>query len=404
MDVTIQKSQAKGSISAPPSKSMAHRYIISAALSDGQSVVRNVDFSQDILATLDCIKALGATVEVAEEASGRSTVTITGMKQKPSGETTVYPCRESGSTMRFFMGLALYYGNPSKFFGSETLRNRPFSVYEKICADQHLTFDKKEDHIYLQGKVAAGEYEIPGNISSQFITGLMYVLPLCDTDSVIHLIPPVESRSYLDLTIQALETFGVQVRWENENDIVIPGGQSYQASEVSVEGDYSNAAFLEAFNTVGGSVTVEGLNPASLQGDRVYLGQYEQLKKPGAVIDLSDCPDLGPILFSVAAANFGGTFTGTARLKMKESDRGTVMCEELKKFGIATTMEENRIVIGSGLKAPTEALCGHNDHRIVMSMAFLSSITGGTVTGAEATRKSYPGFFEDMKILGIEVQ
>lgn len=414
MDVTIACSKAAGSIKVPPSKSLAHRYIICAALADGESHVSNVDFSEDIKATIDCIKALGAGVDIDGD-----TVRIQGIAAGDFAEKGLhnsdkivdFMCRESGSTMRFFMGIAMLLGIKAAFYGSSTLRNRPFGIYEKICKEQEIVFVREEDYISVKGKLKSGEYVIAGNISSQFITGLMFVLPLLENDSVIKLIPPVESRSYIDLTIQALGYFGVEAVWEGDETLVLKGGQKYVAKDIAVEGDCSNAAFLEALNTVGGNVELKGLNPDSIQGDRVYDAVFKQLAdtetdkfKAENAIDISDCPDLGPILFAVAAATGGGIFTGTRRLKIKESDRGTVMCKELSKFGIKSKMEENTITIyNNELCKPTEALDGHNDHRIVMSMAVLSTITGGYIKGAQAVRKSYPGFFEDIKALGIEV-
>jgi len=416
MDVCILKSTAKGSVMAPPSKSLAHRYIICAALAKGKSVIRNVDLSEDIKATIDCIKAIGAGVSI-----DNMDVTIDGIglgtgdyQTDNSPDEISFKCRESGSTMRFFMGIAMYLGKASRFYGSQTLRNRPFGIYEEICQSQSIDFERKDDYIYLSGKLGAGNYELKGNVSSQFITGLMFVLPLLETDSVIKLIPPVESRSYINLTIQALNFFGVDVSWKTDEELYIKGGQCYMASDEIVEGDCSNAAFFEAFNYIGGDVQVLGTNPDTLQGDAVYRELFDRLKSANytGTVDISDCPDLGPVLFAMAAALNGGKFTGTRRLKMKESDRGTVMCAELKKFGVDSRISENEIEIEAGRfledkadesHTPKEELDGHNDHRIVMSLALLCSILGGKITGAQAVTKSYPGFFEDIKKLGVEV-
>ena len=399
MIANIEPSKALGSIKVPPSKSLAHRYIICAALAKGESHISNVDFSEDIKATIDCIKAMGARVDVEDDR-----VVVCGVGDSLDKESIDFYCRESGSTMRFFMGLSMYYGIPSRFFGSETLRKRPFSIYEEICKQNGITFKKEADHIFVSGKITPGKFVIPGNISSQFITGLLYILPFFDVDSTIELIKPVESKSYIDLTIQALELYGVKVTWESENVLYIEGNQAYKASDVRVEGDYSNAAFLDAFNYIGGSVKTLDLNANSLQGDRVYKSLFDNLIDANEVVDISDCPDLGPVLFAVAAANKGGHFTGTKRLKMKESDRGTVMCAELSKFGVKSLIEENDITIFAGkLNRPVEILNGHNDHRIVMSLALLLSLFGGRVNEAEAVTKSYPGFFSDIKTLGIEV-
>ena len=407
MNAIIEQSIAKGSVTAPPSKSLAHRYIICAALSNGVSKIRNVDLSEDIKATLDCIRALGAKVDIDGDLvtiEGINAADLVNNKSADKKEEVIFKCRESGSTMRFFMGLAMFFGLPSKFYGSQTLRNRPFGIYEDICGKQNIEFVRQGDYIFLNGQISPGEYNIKGNISSQFITGLMFIMPLLKENSIIKLIPPVESRSYINLTIQALSYYGVEAYWQGENDIVIKGNQCYKAHNETVEGDASNAAFLEAFNYIGGSVDVMGCNPDTLQGDAVYGKLFDKLKDCNSdeAIDISDCPDLGPVLFAVAACLNGGYFTGTRRLKMKESDRGTVMCAELAKFGISSSISENEITISGGCltKAselskhlPTEVLDGHNDHRIVMSLAIMLSLTGGQISGAQAVTKSYPGFF-----------
>ena len=428
MDRIINRSIAKGTVKAPPSKSMAHRYIICAALSDGVSVISNVDYSEDIKATIDCIKSLGAKVEAGESSvtiDGRETVIQkllrkSDMSDKQDISEIDFMCRESGSTMRFFMGIAMTLPVTVNFYGSETLRNRPFGIYESILnstdkADLQKSKDDKDDKscgnecffkrlddkISIKGGLKENDFEIAGNISSQFVTGLLLSLSLRKEGGTITLIPPVESRSYINMTIQAMREFGIDVKWDSENKLRVKAEQTYTSKDIEVEGDYSNAAFLDAFNYIGGEVKVEGLNAESLQGDKVYRECFEKIKAEKATIDIADCPDLGPVLFAVAAANHGGVFTSTARLKIKESDRGSVMCEELAKLKIQTRMEENRIEIGCGLKAPTEAINGHNDHRIVMSMTLLLSLTGGTITESEAVRKSYPGFFDDIKSLGI---
>ena len=399
MDLYIDRSTARGPIIAPPSKSMAHRHIICAALAKGKSTIGNVDLSQDIAATLDCIRALGARAEAKD-----GIVTVEGIGHFPEG-TLDFRCRESGSTMRFFMAIAMLTGRPSRFYGSPTLLNRPFGVYADICRGQDISFEKREDHIFVEGRLKPGEYRLPGDVSSQFITGLLFALPFLDGDSKIELIPPVESGSYIDLTVSALREAGVIVERISPTGLAIRGGQSCAPVDLTVEGDYSNAAFLDAFNAIGGSVEVGGLSDDSLQGDRVYKGFFGELKEGRPTIDISDCPDLGPVLFAVAAANNGGYFTGTRRLKIKESNRGLVMCEELARFGIETDAGENFIDIkGGGLRKPEDTVYGHNDHRIVMSMALLLSLTGGKLFGAEAVSKSYPGFFEDIMSLGIAVR
>lgn len=401
MKAVIKPSTAKGSVKVPPSKSMAHRHIICAALSEGVSNITNVDFSEDILATLDCIASLGAQV-VKKETS----VSITGVSIDSINKQVDFYCRESGSTMRFFMGIAMCLGINGRFYGSETLRNRPFGIYEDLCRDNNILFSREADSIVIKGQLINSEFNIPGNVSSQFITGLLFALPLLNRKCRINLIPPIESRSYLNLTIKAMQDAKVLVSWEDSISLSFEANQRYKNIDIAVEGDYSNAAFLDAFNYAKGNVTVLGLKEDSLQGDRVYKGLFKLLMEEEPTIDISDCPDLGPILFCVAASHNGALFTGTRRLKMKESDRGLVMCQELSKLGINTQMDENSIRIGT-LNSESYSLepeiCGHNDHRIVMSFSYLLSICGGSITEAMAVRKSYPGFFDDIKALGIDV-
>ena len=384
---------------APPSKSMAHRLLICGGLSEGKSVIEGISSSEDMKATLDCLAAIGAKYEIEGEK-----VTVTGADIRNIPENAVLRCRESGSTLRFFIPICLLDGKTFTFTGSEKLLSRPLSVYKEIFEKQGIYFEASADKISLGGKLKNGVFEIPGNISSQFITGLLFVLPLLEEESKIKLIPPVESRSYINLTIEALSVFGIKVEWKDENTLFINGGQNYKAAEAKVEGDYSNTAFFEALNVLGSEIKITGLEPESLQGDKIYEKYFPLLEKGEKNIDISDCPDLGPILFAVAAAKNGGTFTGTKRLKIKESDRASAMAEELSKFGTKVTVNEDSVIIdASEFHAPAETLSGHNDHRIVMSCAVLSTLTGGKIEGAEASRKSLPDFFERLKKLGFEV-
>ena len=279
---------------------------------------------------------------------------------------------------------------------------RPQSVYEAICAEQGLAFRRHGDAITLQGPLQAGTFRVRGDISSQFITGLLLALPLLDADSRIELIPPVESRSYLNITVEALESFGVSAVWEGEYALRVPGGQSYAPRDVTVEGDYSNAAFFSALEMLGDPVTVTGLG-RSAQGDRIYQDYFPLLKAGHPTLDVTDCPDLAPILMALSAALNGCVLTGTRRLKIKESDRGTAMEQELRKLGANCVIEADQIAVFPGIHAPAEPLCGHNDHRIVMALSVLLTRVGGVIRGAEAVSKSFPDFFEQLKNLKIEV-
>ena len=399
MRVKVLPGAARGSVEVPPSKSMAHRLLICAAMAEGPSVIHHVDMSEDILATADCLQALGAQLTW-----NGNTVTVTGCDPRKAvpGEMQ---CRESGSTLRFMIPLVWAGGHETVFHGSEKLMGRPLSVYEEIAAEQDLLFRRENGRLRIAGELLPGTFEIPGDISSQFISGLMFVLPLMDEDSRIRILPPVESRSYLDLTLQALRDFGVQAVWEEENTLFIPGGQAYRPREAEVEGDYSNAAYLEILNDAGGGITLTGLRADSLQGDRVYGAYLTEVRRGTPELDVKDCPDLAPALIAAAALHHGARLTGTRRLRIKESDRGAAMAEELAKFGVSVRNGENEITVPNvPLQVPAEVLSSHNDHRIAMALAALCVKTGGEIDGAEAVRKSFPDYWDRLRMLGIGIE
>lgn len=397
MKVRIFKSEAKGRVSAPPSKSVAHRALICGALSE-KSNIKNLAFSKDIEATLSCLSALGARAENNDES-----LYIGSLNPfEPSENTTLF-CNESGSTLRFMLPLCMLSDKKITLTGSERLFSRPLSIYEEIAKQNGILFEKTENSVTVCGKLKAGDYRLRGDISSQFISGLLFALPLLNGDSSIEIIGKFESASYVDITISALKTFGIEIK-RQKNTFYITGNQRYQSCDYKVEGDFSNAAFLDGFNLLGGSVSVEGLNPESLQGDRIYKEIYSALQKGEKQFDLSDCPDLAPVLFALSS-QFGAEFTGTKRLKIKESDRAEAMKKELSKLGVEIEVFENSVIVKkSELKAPTEPICSHNDHRIVMALALLLTKTGGIIENAQAVEKSFPDFFETIKKLGIEME
>lgn len=398
MTVTIYPSIASGIVNAPPSKSMAHRLLISAGLAKGQSTINGIAFSEDILATLDCLRALGANYHV----EGNKVKIVGADLSKFSGRNTLC-CRESGSTLRFMIPIALTSGATTTLTGSKKLLSRPLGVYTELASKKSFLFDIGDDKIVLQGPLASGNYTVDGKISSQFISGLLFALPLVGGDSKLVLTPPVESKPYIDMTVDTLSAFGIKIVSEG-NTYIIPGGQSYHPCDVTVEGDYSNAAFLDAMNLIGGDVHVKGLKRDSLQGDKVYRNIYKKLKGGKCTIDISNCPDLGPILIALAALLDGATFTGTKRLAFKESDRAVAMAEELKKCGVEVEVQENKVIVSGGiLCAPSKPLTGHNDHRIVMALSVILTKVGGKIEGAEAVAKSYPDFFERLHELGVKL-
>lgn len=399
MRVVINKSTGKGKINAPPSKSMAHRLLICASMCDGESIVRSVSGCEDVLATLDCLDALGI-----EYKKIGNDVIVKGKNPRFFSPKAPLLCRESGSTLRFMIPITMLSGCNAIFYGAKGLMSRPMSVYEKLCCERGLTFLQDGETIVAKGPLKGGEFTIAGNISSQFISGLLFALPSAEEDSIIKITPPIESRSYINLTIDALKSFGVNAMWVDEYTISIAGNQKFHPTDVTVEGDYSGAAFPEALNLFGSDIELLGLKSDSIQGDKAYKKFYEMLLSGTPNIHIGDTPDLGPILFAVAAAKHGGIFTGTKRLKIKESDRAAAMAEELIKFGTSVSVYDDTVVIyPADLHAPNDILNGHNDHRIVMALSILLTLTGGEIVGGEAVSKSYPDFFESLKSVGIEV-
>lgn len=399
MRVTIFPGALRGTVVAPPSKSMAHRMLICAGLSEGTSHIRGISESEDMMATLDVLTALGARC-----CKDGDTVTVTGMDPRRAHPQAPLPCRECGSTLRFFIPICLLGDTACTLTGSPRLMERPLGVYEHLCAERGMTFvPQPGKSLTVQGPLRGGEYTVRGDVSSQFITGLLFALPLCAEDSVIRITPPLESRSYIELTLEALRIFGITAVWQDALTLSIPGGQTYRATDADVEGDYSNAAFFDALACLGHEVTVTGLREASGQGDKVYREVYPMLKNGAPTVSIGDCPDLGPILMALAAAGQGATFTETRRLRIKESDRGAAMATELAKFGVTVDVQEDTITVRppvGGLHAPNAVLDGHNDHRIVMALCTLLTVTGGTVDGAEAVKKSLPDYFERLTTLG----
>ena len=402
MNLIIKPSQAQGTVWAPPSKSMAHRQLIAAALGAEPRKVENLEWSEDILATLDCLRALGASIERSGD-----TAVLGGLDPFAVEEGAVLPCRESGSTLRFLLPLALLSGKTVSFTGSERLLARPLEPYEKICAAQRLFYDRQRDRLTVRGPLRADEeFELAGDVSSQFVTGLLYALPFLPEPSRITLLPPVESGSYINMTLAVLRNYGIRIVSVGKDRFHIPAKQKYRPHPVKVEGDWSNAAFLEALNRLGGRIRIRGLDSLSPQGDKIFpelAAKLSAKKKP--VLDVSDCPDLAPVLMALAAAGRGVVLEGAGRLRYKESDRGVVMAQELQKFGIQAVADENRIWVEDGtLLTPTEPLDSHNDHRIAMALTVLLSLVGGELQNAEAVTKSWPSFYEVLQGLGIVIE
>lgn len=407
-----------GTLAAPPSKSMAHRAVLCAALAKGVSRIENLAYSKDIAATLAAAAQLCAQVEQSEHSAR-----IEGLGRfKPI--TGPIDCCESGSTLRFLIPLASLTGQAATFTGRGRLMQRPQSVYEQLFKSRGLRFAQSGERLTIEGALQSGEYAVEGGVSSQFISGLLFALPLVGGESVLRLIPPVESRSYIDMTRAVQARFGVQSAWQDENTLCIPGGQRYAPCDYTVEGDYSQAAFAAVLGAVRGGVTVTGLAPDTLQGDAVILDilcrcgarfartgdavRFEKAPLHGTAIDLADCPDLGPVLMALGCMCEGETVIRNAgRLRLKESDRIAAMESELRACGGLISSEGGTVTVRGGkLHTPAAPLCSHNDHRVVMSLAVLALAAGIPVeiAGAEAVEKSWPDFWQAIKPLGAEVE
>lgn len=399
MNVKILPSKTSGEVSAPPSKSFAHRYLIGSVLSCGKCVIKNIADSDDISATLSCIEQLGGSVT-----KDGNIVTVIPTNEKQI-ENAVFDCKESGSTLRFFIPVVLATGAKNcTFLGSERLLARGIKEYEKLFENSDVKIKSDEKSIEVNGTLSAGNYEISGEVSSQYTTGMLFALSVLDGKSTLKITGNAESRAYVDMTIKVLKDFGADITETEKNFFEINGKGRLSPGEFTVEGDWSNAAFLIALSRLVGTISVSGLNENSVQGDRFCTAAFDALDGENAEIDLKDCPDLAPILFSYAAYKNGGKFINTRRLRVKESDRANVMAEELKKFGANVKVYENSVEIEkTQLKPPIVPLCGHNDHRIVMALSVLAAVLGAEIDGAEAVNKSYPDFFRVIKKAGVNV-
>ena len=436
MNITIMPTKLSGAITPPPSKSQAHRLIIAAALAEGESVLSNVAFSQDIEATLGCMKALGAKAAVED-----STVTITGVggRRTPFAGCMVgaphLDCGESGSTLRFLIPVALAVAGGAFFTGRGRLLARPQTPYADLFAEKGIFFAHEAQAITAGGELKPGEYALPGDVSSQFITGLLYALPLLDGDSTIRVTSKLESADYVAMTLDALKQFGIRVEHKNLMTYHIPGNQTYQPRKLAVEADWSQAGFWYAAAGLGNDVTVTGMNPASIQGDKEIVnwgrmidgrpmeggvsvpifGQASRENDPAcpvstahaASIDVSHCPDLVP-----PAAVWGALMNGTlylknaGRLRIKESDRLASVTAALNAMGAKVTEGEDSLTIEGqpSLKGGCTVDCC-NDHRIAMMAAIAATRCEAPVTllGAECVKKSYPNFWEDYEALGGQI-
>lgn len=418
MNVIIHPKKLKGDVIIPPSKSLSHRAIIAACLAEGESVISNISFSKDINATIGAMEALGA--KVVKEGN---TLYITGSKIKRVGD--LIDANESGSTIRFMIPIALVSSEPITFSGKNHLVNRPLDSYFEIFDKLGITYTHPTEAylpLHVNGGLKSGIYEMRGDISSQFITGLLYALPLLDGDSKIVITTNMESIGYIDLTLDVLKDFGIKVINNNYKEFIIEGNQKYKPNNYTVEGDYSQTAFYLVGGALGNDINLLGMKEYSLQGDKKIIEDIKSMNGDvtfingvlkcnpsdtiGSTIDFSQSPDLGPALTVLASLSEGTShFVNASRLRIKECDRITCMLEELNKMGASITETYDTMTINGVKELKGCVVDSHNDHRIAMALAMAASVSNGDVKilNAECVSKSYPHFWEDYIKLGGSV-
>lgn len=403
MDIQITPRRLSGTVTPPPSKSIAHRLLIAAALGGGASTVRNVAFSQDIEATLRCMEALGARWERPAE----DCVRLTGVGGAPRtfAELPRFDCGESGSTLRFLIPIALAVAGGGVFTGRGRLMERPQKPYFDLFDEKGIFYEQKDGVLTIRGRLTPGAYRLPGNVSSQFFTGLLFALPLLDGPSAIASTTALESAGYITMTLEAMETAGVSAAADSAAFAVSPA--AYQPFAGTVEADWSQAAFWYAAIALGSPIGLEGLNLESAQGDMEVADHYLRLSVPGEVeIDVSGCPDLLPPLAVMAAIRQGTTrFVNAARLRIKESDRLATTAALLNTLGGQAEEGPDSLTVYGVPAFSGGTVDGANDHRIVMAAAIAATASRAPVTilGAEAVNKSYPSFWDDYQRLGGEI-
>lgn len=414
--VEIQPNRLEGKVNIPPSKSLAHRAIICAGLAEGVSEIENINFSKDITATTEGMSSLG--MEVTDK-DGKLFIDGSGFMSNDSSVTI--DCNESGSTIRFLIPIAMVKDIESTFTGRGKLVSRPLNTYYEIFEKQGIEYltTNGELPLTVKGNLKSGEFNVRGDISSQFISGLLFALPLLKEDSVVNITTNLESVGYVDLTLDTMKKFGVKIKNDNYKSFYIKGNQKYKSQKYRVEGDFSQAAFWLVAGTLGSSVDAVDLNLESLQGDKAILEIIEKMggsiietedgikalptQTHGATIDVSQCPDLVPVLAVLASLSEGETrIINAERLRIKESDRLAAITSELKKLGANIEELKDGLVISGVDKLTGGEVESHNDHRIAMALAVASTRCTGKVTikDSKCVEKSYPHFFEDLKKLG----
>lgn len=402
MNIVITPKALSGSVKVPPSKSISHRALICAALSKGESVIKDVLQCEDTDATISALTALGAEFRTEGEYTY-----VKGIENPPAAAEI--DCHESGSTLRFLIPIAAALGVEATFTGCGKLPTRPITPYIEEFKNHGVEFISETMPYHIRGKLTSGQYPVTGDISSQFITGLMFAMPLIEGGGTIVLTSPLQSKPYADITVQCMKAFGVETLEFNGN-YSVRGIQPYNACTYNVEADCSQAAFFAVANQLGSTIDIMDINPASVQGDKAIFDIIDNMIKigdnySGFDVDASDIPDLVPVL-TVLAAFADGTshIRGCKRLRIKESDRLESISTVLNSLGAKVAVVDDELEI-VGVKELSGGVCSSfNDHRITMSLAVASQRCTSqlTITDAECVAKSYPTFFEDFRLLGGE--
>ena len=411
----IKANRLTGEVTPPPSKSILHRYIIASSLAKGISKIENISYSDDIIATIEAMEKLGAKIEKKD-----NYLLIDGSKtfdKKYLSNNAEIDCNESGSTLRFLFPLSIVKKNKISFKGKGKLFKRPLNPYFENFDKYKIKYSYiNENEILLDGELKSGEYEIDGNISSQFITGLLFSLPLSNENSKIIIRGKLESSSYIDITVDCLNKFGIKIINNSYQEFIIEGNQTYKSGDYEVEADYSQVAFFLVANSIGSNIKINGLNTNSLQGDKKIIDFISQIdnwnKKEKLILDGSETPDIIPILSLKACISKKEIeIVNIARLRIKESDRLKATVKELSKLGFDLLEKEDSILINSRkdfnkiINNSPVYLSSHSDHRITMTIAIASTYYDGEIIldNLDCIKKSYPNFWEVFLLLGGKI-
>jgi len=417
MNVIIKPSKLAGDVIIPPSKSLSHRAIIAASLAEGKSIITNVLFSNDILATISAMEACGAKI-----IKNKDSLEIYGTK-RVERKSNVIDANESGSTIRFMIPIALTNKEPITFVGHNNLVNRPLDIFFEIFDNQEIEYKREDTYLplYVNGKLNAGKFMIRGDVSSQFITGLLYALPLLDGDSEIIITTNLESKGYIDLTIDILNMYGIEIINNDYKSFIIKGNQTYKPHDYEIEGDYSQSAFFLVADMLGANINLKAMRQDSYQGDKKIIDDIKSFggnvkfennilkasgNPVGTTIDFSQSPDLGPALTVLAALASGhSSFINAKRLRIKECDRITCMKDELNKAGCKVSELPDGMEMDGVNEIKPAIFDSHNDHRVAMALSLLSLKCNSEIKilQAESVSKSFPNYWSVFESLGGNV-